>query len=157
MRNTMKDILNRIKKDFQDFWMAAVAIGIYTVLVNIIFHAFCPMVIVTGLPCPGCGMTRSVFYLLTGHVSESIYIHPMGIVVICLFLYFVWNRYVIGRKPKGMMALIVIALVALIAFYIWRMYLYFPERVPYVYTDGNILERIFPYYYKEILHELGIV
>ena len=136
--------------------MAAVAIGIYMILVNVIFRAFCPMVIVTGLPCPGCGMTRSVIYLLTGHVSESIHIHPMGIVVVCLFLYFAWNRYIIGRNPKGMMVIIAIALVALIAFYIWRMYLYFPDRVPYVYKEGNLLERTFPYY-KEILHELRIL
>ncbi|MBO5210210.1 MAG: DUF2752 domain-containing protein [Lachnospiraceae bacterium] len=152
----MRDIVKRIKKDFQNFWMAAVAIGIYMILVNVIFRAFCPMVIVTGLPCPGCGMTRSVIYLLTGHVSESIHIHPMGIVVVCLFLYFAWNRYIIGRNPKGMMVIIAIALVALIAFYIWRMYLYFPDRVPYVYKEGNLLERTFPYY-KEILHELRIL
>lgn len=156
MKNKMRDIVKRIKKDFQNFWMAAVAIGIYMILVNVIFRAFCPMVIVTGLPCPGCGMTRSVIYLLTGHVSESIHIHPMGIVVVCLFLYFAWNRYIIGRNPKGMMVIIAIALVALIAFYIWRMYLYFPDRVPYVYKEGNLLERTFPYY-KEILHELRIL
>ena len=156
MKNKMRDIVKRIKKDFQNFWMAAVAIGIYMSLVNVIFRAFCPMVIVTGLPCPGCGMTRSVIYLLTGHVSESIHIHPMGIVVVCLFLYFAWNRYIIGRNPKGMMVIIAIALVALIAFYIWRMYLYFPDRVPYVYKEGNLLERTFPYY-KEILHELRIL
>lgn len=152
----MKEIWNRIRKDFQDFWMAAVAVGIYTILVNVIFHAFCPMVIVTGLPCPGCGMTRSVFYLLTGRVTESIQIHPMGIIVVMFFLYFFFNRYIIGRNSKSISVLIGIGLVALIVFYIWRMYLYFPNRIPYVYTEGNILEKTFPYY-KEILHELGIL
>jgi hypothetical protein len=41
------------------------------------FHA------VTGLPCPGCGLTRSVLALLHGHVGESLRLHPMGPVLFC--------------------------------------------------------------------------
>lgn len=152
----MREIGKRIRRDIKDVWAAAVAILLYTSLVNVIFHAFCPMVIATGFPCPGCGMTRAIFYLLTGRVTESLYIHPMGIAVICFFLYFVWNRYIIGRNPKGMQWLVGSGLALLIVFYLVRMCLYFPERVPYVYTEGNILERTFPYY-KEILHDLGVL
>jgi hypothetical protein len=36
------------------------------------FHA------VTGQPCPGCGLTRSVMSLLRGHVGESFLYHPFG-------------------------------------------------------------------------------
>lgn len=151
-----KEIGKRIRKDFRDFGIAGLAIGVYTILVNLIFHAFCPLVILTGFPCPGCGITRSLFYLVTGRVAESIHMQPLGIVAVGIFLYFVWNRYIIGRNPKGLKVIIGAALVLLIAFYIWRMYLYFPQRVPYVYTEGNILERTFPYY-KQILHHLGVL
>lgn len=32
----------------------------------------------TGLPCPGCGLTRSVMALLHGQVRESVNFHPFG-------------------------------------------------------------------------------
>lgn len=32
----------------------------------------CPFRFITGLPCPGCGMTRALLALLKGHLAESI-------------------------------------------------------------------------------------
>lgn len=29
----------------------------------------------TGIPCPACGGTRSVYYLFTGHLFKSLYYH----------------------------------------------------------------------------------
>lgn len=41
--------------------------------------SFCPFKLMTGLPCPGCGMTRSVVALLHGDVTGSAYFHPLGV------------------------------------------------------------------------------
>ncbi|HEY4330784.1 MAG TPA: DUF2752 domain-containing protein [Phycisphaerae bacterium] len=32
----------------------------------------------TGMPCPGCGLTRSVLALLHGNMTDSIGYHPFG-------------------------------------------------------------------------------
>ena len=152
----MKEIKNRILRDIKDFWVAALVIIGYGISVNLIFGAFCPMVIFTGLPCPGCGLTRSVCYLFTGHLQQSFYINPMGIPIVCLIIYFLWNRYIIGRKAKGMMYLIAAAVAFLVLLYVWRMVLFFPERVPYVYTEKNIMSDFFPFY-EQILHEWKIL
>ena len=37
----------------------------------------CPFQFLTGLYCPGCGGTRAVWLLLTGHVLLSIQYHPL--------------------------------------------------------------------------------
>ncbi len=38
----------------------------------------CPFHALTGLPCPGCGLTRSVLALLHGNFAQSIALHPFG-------------------------------------------------------------------------------
>ncbi|TIC88988.1 DUF2752 domain-containing protein [Nocardioides sp. GY 10113] len=38
----------------------------------------CPFRQLTGLPCPGCGLTRSWVYLVHGWWRESLAAHPFG-------------------------------------------------------------------------------
>jgi hypothetical protein len=40
----------------------------------------------TGLPCPGCGMTRSLSCGIRGMFHESWEYHPMGLLVLALFV-----------------------------------------------------------------------
>lgn len=55
-------------------------------------HAFdgpvlCPFRLVSGLPCPGCGMTRAFSLLWQGRVLESLSFHalaPLAFAVFCL-------------------------------------------------------------------------
>jgi len=41
----------------------------------------CPIRAVTGVPCPGCGLTHSLAALAGGHWSEAVADHPLGPVV----------------------------------------------------------------------------
>jgi hypothetical protein len=64
--------------------------------------SFCPFKVATGLPCPGCGLTRSSVALLHGDLGTSLYYHPLGVVMIVgavivgLVDLVVWWR---GRRP----------------------------------------------------------
>src|SRR6476646_11021504 len=40
----------------------------------------------TGLPCPGCGMTRSLSCAIRGMFHESWQYHPMGLLILLMFL-----------------------------------------------------------------------
>jgi hypothetical protein len=48
--------------------------------------ALCWFQSATGLPCPGCGMTRSLSCGIRGMFAESWNYHPMGLFVLGLFL-----------------------------------------------------------------------
>lgn len=40
--------------------------------------SLCPFKNITGLPCPGCGLTRSVVYSAHGQWQQAITYHPFG-------------------------------------------------------------------------------
>lgn len=42
----------------------------------------CPLPDVTGVPCPGCGLTRSSAALLHGSWFEAVRVHPLGLVAL---------------------------------------------------------------------------
>jgi hypothetical protein len=44
----------------------------------------CPLRSTTGIPCPFCGMTRSVVAAAHGHVLQSLSFNPLGIAVLAL-------------------------------------------------------------------------
>jgi len=51
-------------------------------------QSFCPFKMLTGFPCPGCGITKSMVFFYEGNLYKSLVYHLFGpfIVVLCLFL-----------------------------------------------------------------------
>lgn len=50
-------------------------------------QSFCPFKMLTGFPCPGCGITKSLVYLYEGDVLKSITFHLFGPLVLVLAIY----------------------------------------------------------------------
>lgn len=49
---------------------------------------------VTGIPCPSCGSTRSLLYLIRFDLKDAIYANPIGLVLAFALLVFpVWVLY----------------------------------------------------------------
>lgn len=44
----------------------------------------CPLRTLTGVPCPFCGMTRSVTAVVHGDVARSLVLNPFGIVAVAI-------------------------------------------------------------------------
>ena len=131
------------------------AVVVLYFVMHALFGAFCPSVIVTGFPCPGCGITRAVLYLLKGQFLRSWALNPAAGLWGLWALWFAFERYIRGQKCKGLTwALCGIALF-MISVYLIRMVRYFPDRPPYVYTPNNLFSRIIPGYRSIIKHLLG--
>lgn len=153
MIEKIKGIGMRVKKDCQTYGIAVAVVLGYLFLTKLVFHAFCPLVITLGLPCPGCGMTRAAGLFLTGRWRQAVEMNPMIVPVAGAFLYFAVNRYAFGKRARGMKGIVVGIAVAMILSYSYRMYLYFPDRVPYVYTKGNMFEHIIGKDFINMLYE----
>ena len=41
-------------------------------------QSICPFKMITGFPCPGCGITKSLVFLYEGNFVKSIYYHLFG-------------------------------------------------------------------------------
>ena len=49
----------------------------------------CPIRLLTGIPCPACGTTRSVAAISEGRFSDALSLNPLGFIVIASLL--VWS------------------------------------------------------------------
>lgn len=86
---------------------------------------------VTGLPCPGCGMTRAFLHLFRGDLEGAFYYHPLfWMVPLLAGLYLLSYR---SAKIKKLMQNNFFwggCLVLLLAVYAWRMIQFFPTTAP---------------------------
>lgn len=139
-------MFNRIWKDIRNYWVAIVAVILFYLFMHIIFDAFCPSVVIAGLPCPGCGLTRSVLFFVTGQWERSFSLHPLGWTIVLFVLYCGFFRYVKGKKVPGLKWILTGFIIVSVVLFVVRMGLYFPDRPPYTYNGGNLMERILPYY-----------
>ncbi len=73
-------------------WVAATGVGAAAVALVLSPTSIedgpvlCPFRLLTGLPCPGCGLTRAWVYLAHGWWRESFAAHPFGIVAVGLLV-----------------------------------------------------------------------
>ena len=82
----------------------------------------CPFKAVTGIPCPGCGMTRAVLSALRGDFRTAFYYHPLWIVAVPLVLVEFLNAVGGIKIPaKVNNVILIIAGILLLAVYVIRM------------------------------------
>lgn len=146
VKETLRNIAERILKDIKEYGWAAVIFAVYYIIVHLTNSAFCPLIQIAGLPCAGCGMTRAFLFMVRGELARAFYIQPMAYVIIAFVLYCGFFRYIKGSRIRGFKPLFILLVSSVLLFYIIRMYLHFPDRVPYVYAADNILAQRIPLY-----------
>ena len=156
MKKYAKAVWQRVWTDLKEYGMAFVLLAGYTVFMNLVFHAFCPLVIFSGFPCPGCGVTRAMACFVTGRWEQAWLFNPVVFPVAATAVYFVFRRYMAGKRVRGILGLAAVYVVLLVLVYVVRMYLYFPDRIPYIYHEDNVLARFLPFY-QQMLHGIGIL
>ena len=115
----------------------------YFVLFRKLFITICPVVLITGFPCPGCGMTRALLRLLHFDFVGAWQMHPFVYIILIFAVWFGVRRYIMGIADTQNVWKIAAAIgIFMILFYVWRMLRYFPGDPPMSYYYGNLLFRI---------------
>lgn len=117
------------------------AVGVAAVLCLVILYwrLGCPIRLLTGVSCPGCGMSRAVYHLTRLDVSAAAACHPL-VFSLPVFAVLFWA---FRRNRKGFYAVLGVFCVCLLAVYIWRMaYSVAPEIVYFHPEDGVIYKVI---------------
>ncbi len=153
----IKESGKRLWADVKQYGPALIIFAVYYGIVHLFRAAFCPMIQITGLPCAGCGLTRAFLFILRGEFERAVYIQPMAFAVIAFVAYCAFFRYLKGTKIVAFSPLFVILVSGMLVFYVVRMVLYFPDRVPYVYAQDNLLANYLPGYEEFITRVIAFL
>lgn len=134
-----------LKKDIREHWKAAAFMILAGIVLVGCFKGACISRIVTGLPCPACGMTRAALLFLSGRFEESFRLQPFFFALAAGVFFFVVERYILQRKKTGKLLIYyaLIMLAAAFGFYIYRMVKYFPHTPPMTYNRDNLLSCLY--------------
>ena len=63
-------------------------------------QSLCPLKMLSGFPCPGCGITKSLVYFYEGDIYKSLYYHILGpfVIVFCVATIVVLSTELITQK-----------------------------------------------------------
>ena len=141
MKQRLRAMGKQIWTDVVNCRVAAAVLAVWFLAGRYFLYSLCPLVVITGFPCPACGMTRAVFALLRGDFGTAWAIHPFSYGIVALALLFALRRYVLGKDVKCLTWPAVILFAGMILFYIYRMAVYFPDEPPMTYYYGSVLYR----------------
>lgn len=106
----------------------------------------CPMALMLGLPCPGCGLTRALCLLTRGDFSGALAFHPLVPAILAYFT-FLWIYKIVEswrgappRLPSNRIA--GTALAILMGFWCLRLGFFFAQGGFDVMARENLLARI---------------
>ena len=110
-----------LKKRCRDFFFFCLLLGVYVAFITLTGIG-CPIRFSTGISCPGCGMSRAVLLMLSGHFRAAFRMHPLVYAVLPagIWLFFGPEQTAgLRRFKKGMITVLVVLLLAV---YAWRIY-----------------------------------
>ena len=140
---TGKEIGRAIKRDWDSYKTGLLIVAAIMAGVSLLGHGLCPSRELLGLPCPGCGLTRSTLLILRGQWAESWRLQPFGYAWLALAAVFVLDRYVLETRQKLWKGLLVVICVGMVILYGYRMVTMFPHTEPMTYYEGNLFRRIY--------------
>lgn len=140
---TAKEAGRAIRRDWDNYKTGLLIAAVIVAGASLLGHGVCPSRELLGLPCPGCGLTRSILLILQGRFRESWQLQPFGYAWLALAAVFAADRYVLESPQQLWKGLLVVICVGMVALYGYRMITLFPNTEPMTYYEGNLLRRAY--------------
>ncbi len=140
---TRREIGNAIRRDWNSYKTGLLMAAVIMSGISLLGHGICPSKELVGLPCPGCGLTRSILLILQGKFAESWQLQPFGYAWLVLAVIFILDRYILETRQKLWVGLLVVICIGMAALYGWRMVTLYPNVEPVTYYEGNLLRKIY--------------
>ena len=131
----MKDSISEFVKKHRSVIVACMAV-IFLYIVLFAVGIGCPIKYLTGVSCPGCGMTRACISALRFDFLQAFEYHPLWFAVLPIAILLVFFR--VKRNSSAFALVSVIAGVMLVAMYIYRMVFARGEVVSFSLTSGAL-------------------
>ncbi len=96
----------------------------------------------TGIPCPGCGMTRAYLAAMRLDFAEAFRMHPLWPVTVPLLAVSLWKNGRIFPSSHANRIFYLALLTAYLGVYVFRMIVLFPDVSPMVFYSDAVLPRI---------------
>lgn len=136
MTSIIKKACRQLCRDLRRIWLALLLLVLYAIPAQLYFHTICPFAILTGYPCPACGLTRAGLCLLRGDLAAAWETHPLIFFWTAWILYLLSCRYLADKKARLAMPLAIPLCLATLFFYVFRLVSGYPTEIPY--TSMNI-------------------
>ena len=111
-------MVKRIVDEIKQMKIAIFIILAYMLLANYFFGYMCPSMVVVGLPCPGCGLTRAAISLAFLDFSSALHFNPMIFFALPLGGAYVFIYLKNGDLKKLFYPTAVIIIIAFIVFFL---------------------------------------
>lgn len=125
----------------KDLWRLRLPLflaAIYLTCTGLGLGNVCIFQILTGFPCPGCGLTRAGILVLTGQWAQAARMNFSIYLWIFFLLYLLAARYFFPQLQRKLTGVLIVTCIFTIFYYTARMLLVFPDP-PLVYETKNLL------------------
>lgn len=111
--------------------MKKIAIGLLAIAaVLLILDTGCMFYHITGIPCPGCGITRAYLAAFRLDFTQAFRMHPLWPVTVPLLILSLWKNGRIFRSERANTAFYLLFLFIYLGVYAARMIFLFPDTAP---------------------------
>lgn len=117
--------LSFLRKRCRDFFFFCLLLGVYVAFITLTGIG-CPIRFFTGISCPGCGMSRAVLLMLSGHFQAAFRMHPLVYAVLPAGVWLFFGSEQTAGLRRFKKGIITVLVVLLLAVYAWRIYYHDP-------------------------------